>query len=118
MAVPSVQEIAQGSVAQLVERSTENREVTGSTPVGATVPFPGFYWERDFFLATFARAEKSVLTTIRLDLNRSLSWRWGFSRRLDYIPFSNLSSCRRAASAHRGQRGRMHLVLTDARLQP
>jgi hypothetical protein len=28
---------------------TENREVTGSTPVGATVPFPGFYWERDFF---------------------------------------------------------------------
>ena len=50
MAVPSVQEIAQGSVAQLVERSTENREVTGSTPVGATVPFPGFYWERDFYL--------------------------------------------------------------------
>jgi len=29
--------------------ATENREVTGSTPVGATVPFPGFYWERDFF---------------------------------------------------------------------
>jgi hypothetical protein len=28
---------------------TENRKVTGSTPVGATVPFPGFYWERDFF---------------------------------------------------------------------
>jgi hypothetical protein len=26
-----------GSVAQLVERTTENREVTGSTPVGATV---------------------------------------------------------------------------------
>src|SRR4051794_39316554 len=25
-----------GSVAQLVERTTENREVTGSTPVGAT----------------------------------------------------------------------------------
>ena len=25
-----------GSVAQLVERSTENRKVTGSTPVGAT----------------------------------------------------------------------------------
>ena len=55
MAVPSVQEIAQGSVAQLVERSTENREVTGSTPVGATVPFPGFYWERDFFLPVFGR---------------------------------------------------------------
>src|SRR5699024_11047299 len=29
-----------GSVAQLVERSTENRKVTGSTPVGATKP-PG-----------------------------------------------------------------------------
>jgi hypothetical protein len=43
--------VAWGSVAQLVERSTENREVTGSTPVGATVPFPGFYWERDFFRA-------------------------------------------------------------------
>src|SRR5688572_15825185 len=27
-----------GSVAQLVERTTENREVTGSTPVGATAP--------------------------------------------------------------------------------
>ena len=26
----------QGSVAQLVERTTENRKVTGSTPVGAT----------------------------------------------------------------------------------
>src|ERR1700712_1497329 len=51
MAVPSVQllRVGQGSVAQLVERSTENREVTGSTPVGATVPFPGFYWERDSF---------------------------------------------------------------------
>ncbi len=29
-----------GSVAQLVERSTENREVTGSTPVGATTRGP------------------------------------------------------------------------------
>src|SRR5699024_12578657 len=29
-----------GSVAQLVERSTENRKVTGSTPVGATAPKP------------------------------------------------------------------------------
>ena len=27
-----------GSVAQLVERSTENRKVTGSMPVGATNP--------------------------------------------------------------------------------
>src|ERR1700712_2495988 len=30
-----------GSVAQLVERTTENREVTGSTPVGATTETPG-----------------------------------------------------------------------------
>ena len=30
----------QGSVAQLVERSTENRKVTGSTPVGATAKGP------------------------------------------------------------------------------
>ncbi len=28
--------VAPGSVAQLVERSTENRKVTGSMPVGAT----------------------------------------------------------------------------------
>lgn len=28
--------VSRGSVAQLVERTTENREVTGSTPVGAT----------------------------------------------------------------------------------
>ena len=32
-------QILQGPVAQLVERSTENRKVTGSTPVGATRPF-------------------------------------------------------------------------------
>ena len=31
---------SQGSVAQLVERSTENRKVTGSTPVGATAKGP------------------------------------------------------------------------------
>ena len=61
-----------GSVAQLVERSTENREVTGSTPVGATVPFPGFYWERDFFFASLFEATKIALTTIRLDPNRSV----------------------------------------------
>lgn len=29
-----------GHVAQLVERTTENREVTGSTPVGATTQLP------------------------------------------------------------------------------
>src|SRR5699024_2307204 len=32
-----------GSVAQLVERSTENRKVTGSMPVGATEPPCSFY---------------------------------------------------------------------------
>jgi hypothetical protein len=32
---------SRGSVAQLVERTTENREVTGSTPVGATLKTPG-----------------------------------------------------------------------------
>ena len=31
---------SRGSVAQLVERSTENRKVTGSTPVGATSKSP------------------------------------------------------------------------------
>src|SRR5690606_7949013 len=41
-----------GSVAQLVERSTENRKVTGSTPVGATTTKPpgppgGFVIPRD-----------------------------------------------------------------------
>ncbi len=34
-----------GSVAQLVERTTENREVTGSTPVGATSKNPMINWE-------------------------------------------------------------------------
>src|SRR5690625_2822770 len=32
-----------GPVAQLVERSTENRKVTGSTPVGTTEPSRSFY---------------------------------------------------------------------------
>jgi polar amino acid transport system substrate-binding protein len=41
--------------------STENREVTGSTPVGATVPFPGFYWERDFFLPVFGTRDDAEL---------------------------------------------------------
>ena len=40
----------QGSVAQLVERATENRKVTGSTPVGATIRPPGFYSGGGFFL--------------------------------------------------------------------
>ena len=37
----SRQPVLRGSVAQLVERSTENRKVTGSTPVGATIESPG-----------------------------------------------------------------------------
>ena len=32
--------MSSGSVAQLVERSTENRKVTGSMPVGATKKNP------------------------------------------------------------------------------
>lgn len=34
----------------LPQLTTENREVTGSTPVGATGPFLGFYWEGAFFV--------------------------------------------------------------------
>lgn len=30
--------------------TTENREVTGSTPVGATAASPGFYWGGGFFV--------------------------------------------------------------------
>ena len=37
--------VASGSVAQLVERTTENREVTGSTPVGATTYTLGVFCE-------------------------------------------------------------------------
>src|SRR5690606_5297168 len=40
VAVPYPSRRGYGSVAQLVERTTENREVTGSTPVGATVNKP------------------------------------------------------------------------------
>ncbi len=43
-------ESSRGSVAQLVERTTENREVTGSTPVGATL---------------FCAGQKPVLNIIR-----------------------------------------------------
>ena len=44
----------QGSVAQLVERSTENRKVTGSTPVGATTS-PKSLGLRGFFVRLCAR---------------------------------------------------------------
>ena len=44
-----------GSVAQLVERTTENREVTGSTPVGATVTWSSSARRRiRFFLVNAA----------------------------------------------------------------
>jgi hypothetical protein len=39
-----------GSVAQLVERSTENRKVTGSTPVGATTGKHQFFGTGAFLL--------------------------------------------------------------------
>ena len=54
---------AQGSVAQLVERATENRKVTGSTPVGATIRPPGFYSGGGFF---FNRALVSSLRILCL----------------------------------------------------
>src|SRR5690625_4762006 len=40
---PGQSENSFGPVAQLVERSTENRKVTGSTPVGTTGPSRSFY---------------------------------------------------------------------------
>ncbi len=45
-----------GSVAQLVERSTENRKVTGSTPVGATAKGPDPTRIRAFAMPTGRRA--------------------------------------------------------------
>jgi hypothetical protein len=39
-----------GSVAQLVERSTENRKVTGSTPVGATTGKHQFFGTGAFLI--------------------------------------------------------------------
>ena len=51
---------AQGSVAQLVERATENRKVTGSTPVGATIRPPGFYSGGGFFF------NRALLSSLRI----------------------------------------------------
>ena len=50
----------QGSVAQLVERATENRKVTGSTPVGATIRPPGFYSGGGFFF------NRALLSSLRI----------------------------------------------------
>ena len=50
-----------GSVAQLVERSTENRKVTGSTPVGATTGKHQFFGTGAFLLLSrFQAAGSSV----------------------------------------------------------
>ena len=57
-----------GSVAQLVERSTENRKVTGSTPVGATTS-PKSLGLRGFFVRLCARGGGTVHTkrgTVRM----------------------------------------------------
>ena len=54
-----------GSVAQLVERSTENRKVTGSTPVGATVRSSGFYGGSDFFAASTHRSRPGLSSEVR-----------------------------------------------------
>ena len=52
-----------GSVAQLVERSTENRKVTGSMPVGATI--------FGYFPAIFISSRKMIptLLIVRLTIN-------------------------------------------------
>ena len=52
---------SQGSVAQLVERSTENRKVTGSTPVGATTS-PKSPWASGIFVQLRARGGGTVHT--------------------------------------------------------
>lgn len=55
-----------GSVAQLVERSTENRKVTGSMPVGATKKTPDSTGIRGFFYALGEEGRESsdyILTT-------------------------------------------------------
>ena len=59
-----------GSVAQLVERSTENRKVTGSTPVRATRPSAGFYCGWPFF---FAPLPQSLMGTGYTDLSAEVS---------------------------------------------
>ena len=52
---------SRGSVAQLVERSTENRKVTGSTPVGATTS-PKSPWASGIFVQLRARGGGTVHT--------------------------------------------------------
>ena len=52
------------ALAQLVERTTENREVTGSTPVGATISS----------LETLAPAGVFALSTERIRSTAHLGW--------------------------------------------
>ena len=54
-----------GPVAQLVERSTENRKVTGSTPVGTTEPSRSFYIAGTLlFSAVGTATDSSVIPVI------------------------------------------------------
>ena len=53
-----------GSVAQLGERSTENRKVTGSMPVGATI---FGYFRQSFFVSS--RKMIPTLLIVRLAIN-------------------------------------------------
>lgn len=61
----------QGSVAQLVERTTENRKVTGSTPVGATksasrlLQWAGFCFLKHFAVADTANCRKGGILGIK-----------------------------------------------------
>ena len=52
---------------------TENRKVTGSTPVGATVRSSGFYGRSDFFVSSnsLAGREQVLLTSHRRELANS-----------------------------------------------
>src|SRR5688500_9583643 len=73
-----------GSVAQLVERSTENRKVTGSTPVGATTGKHQFFGTGAFLLLTRHPLNRrtrwwSLLRPRRRDFNR-LTHRVGVRR--------------------------------------
>ena len=57
---------SQGSVAQLVERSTENRKVTGSTPVGATAKALGTHK-----VPRASLCPEAMAGALRLGANRS-----------------------------------------------
>jgi uncharacterized protein (TIGR02453 family) len=60
-----------GSVAQLVERTTENREVTGSTPVGATMSSAYFPSEAAVFLRQLTANNSREFFTAHRDVYES-----------------------------------------------